>query len=264
MLSTEPRYVRDFKDHEVNAIHRFFRSIRVSVSRTAIRSAIYLGRTRENRRVGEVFSDEPCVYLVFPHMKDKCDIYVERLLKLVLIPAFEEALQMYDLPQVPGGVERAAPPIFRTKKDQIRGIMCHHEVRAYLGEDWATIETAPWHESTTASRQQIHLLAWENMQKTIHGSSNSQITIFKDMQLLFLVPQVGHSVVTDFNGPSSGGDIAWTLREALSLYDQDLDPEHLEEDKVMYAGEFDLGKYRDQPMTTSGSQVFSIGDFFRK
>jgi len=163
MLSTEPRYVRDLKDHEIDAVHRFFNSIGETLNRTAIRSAIYLGRTRENRRVGAVFSDEPCLYLVFPHMGEKRDINVERLLKLVIVPRLEKALQVYKLPQVPRGADRTAPPIFREKKDPMRGFMCHYEVRAYLNKDWATIETVPRSESTTASRQQIHHLAWNFM-----------------------------------------------------------------------------------------------------
>jgi hypothetical protein len=49
----------------------------------------------------EVFSSEkPFAYLIFPYSK-KHNIHVERLLKLVVIPALEETLQIYDLPPSP-------------------------------------------------------------------------------------------------------------------------------------------------------------------
>jgi hypothetical protein len=260
MLSTEPRYVRVLNDHEVGAIHRFYRSIKKPVDHTAIRSAICLGRTRENRRIGAPFSDEPCLYLVFPHMKDPRDTHVARLLEFVIIPSFDQALQAYDLPQVPGGAKCTNLPVFRENKDQIHGMMRPYEVRAHLNEDWTTTETD---KSTAASRQQIHCLAWQNMQKIIQSSEDSRMSVFRDMKLLILVPHVGHSVVSALNLHNSGGDITFALREALSLYEQDINPEFLEEGKDLYAGEFDLMKAEDHTMTSLGSRTFSIRDFFQ-
>jgi hypothetical protein len=260
MLSTEPRYVRVLNDHEVGAIHRFYRSIKKPVDHTAIRSAIYLGRTRENRRIGAPLSDEPCLYLIFSHMKDRRDTYVARLLEFVIIPNFEGALQAYQLSPVPGGARCANPPVFRENMDQMHGIMRPYEVRAHLNEDWTTTETS---ESAAASRQEIHGLAWQNMQKSIQDSADSRMQVFKDMELLILVPHVGHSVVSALNVRNSGGDITFALREALSLYEQDINPKFLEEGKVLYAGEFDLMKAEDHTMTTSGWRTFCIRDFFR-
>jgi hypothetical protein len=51
-------------------------------------------------RVEVLSSEKPYAYLIFPHSK-KRDIHVERLLKLVVIPALEETLQIYHLPPSP-------------------------------------------------------------------------------------------------------------------------------------------------------------------
>ena len=129
--------------------------------------------------------------------------------------------------------------------------------------DWTTTETVPWSETTAASRQQIHRLAWHNMQDIVQDNEDSCVSVFRDMKLLILVPCVGHSVVSALNVHNSGGQISFALREALSLYDQDINPEFLEEGKVLYAGEFDLVKAEDRAMTASGSRTFSIKDFFQ-
>jgi hypothetical protein len=99
------------------------------------------------------------------------------------------------------------------------------------------------------------------MQDIIQDSEDSRVSVFRDMRLLVLVPHVGHSVVSALNVHNSGGEITFALREALSLYDQDINPEFWEEGKVLYAGEFDLMKAEDQAMTFSGSRTFSIRDF---
>jgi hypothetical protein len=156
MLSTEPRYVRVPKDHEVDAIHRFYQSIKQPTNRIAISNAVYIGRTRENRRIGAPFSDEPYLYLVFPHLKERRDTHVARVLEWVIIPSFEEALQTYHLPQVPGSARRAGPPVFREKKSQMHGVMCPYEVRAHLNEDWTTTETIPWSEATCLAKHARH------------------------------------------------------------------------------------------------------------
>ena len=261
-LSTEPHHVRLLRDDEVSALSRFFDALGHPLTRSAIQSAVYLGRTRRNRLVGAAFSDEPCLYLVFPHVQDERDEHVQRLLKLVVMPAFEQALEEYQVPQIPGGVERASPPVFREDADHMGDMTRHYEVKAYRGEDWIGVENASWSESMEAARKQIHSLAWGFIQDIVKESIDARISLFRGMELVILVPQVEHSVATDFNRPlSGGGDFTFAVREALSLYEQDLDPEFLEGAKVLFAGEYDLMKPEDHTMTTSGARTLSLSDF---
>jgi len=261
-LSTEPHHVRFLRDGEVSAILRFFHALDHPLTRPAIQSAVYLGRTRRNRLVGAAFSDEPCLYLVFPHMKDERDEHVQQLLKLVVVPAFEQALEEYQVPQIPGGVARASPPVFREDADHVGGMTRYYEVKAYRGEDWMVVENASVSESVEAARKQIHSLAWGFMQDIVKESGDARVSLFRDMKLVIVVPQVEHSVVTDFNRPlSGGGDFAFAVREALSLYEQDLDPEFLEGAKVLFAGEYDLVKPESHTMTTSRARTLSLRDF---
>lgn len=101
------------------------------------------------------------------------------------------------------------------------------------------------------------------MQDTVQAGNNAQISDFRHMKLLILVPHVGHSVVTSFTGPSEGGDFMFALREALSLYDQDLGAKLMEEGKALFAGEYDLVKAEVHATTTSGSRTVSIRDLFK-
>jgi hypothetical protein len=107
MVSTVPQNVRDLEPQEVDAIYQLLQvmhakgQINLPVEKEAVRSAVYIGKTRESRRIGTSFSEEPCLYLVFPHVNRNDQDIVKILFKHVLGPAFFKACRDYTVPQVP-------------------------------------------------------------------------------------------------------------------------------------------------------------------
>ena len=176
---------------------------------------------------------------------------MEWLLETIVVPAFGRALYEYHVPRIPGGAKRADPPVVSEKNDQMDGLMRHYEVKAHNGENWMAAEAESGGEGMVAVRSQIHSLAWQCMQEIVNESSNEHVSLFRDMEIVVLVPRVGHSVGTGFKGPASGGDFASALRESLSLYEHDLDLEFLDGVKVLFGGECDLAKPEGRTMTTS-------------
>lgn len=265
MVSTEPRNTRELKAHEVNAVCQLFSlmhiqgQVTVPVGKEAVSSAIYFGRTRENRLVGSTYSDEPCLYLVFPHIKNSNEFVVRALVKRVLEPAMTQAYRNYDVPQVVGGALRATPPVFREKKDLMRGLMLHHEIRTHLNENWNAAQVLPREESTATSRQQLHRLIWEHMQKAV--AENHSAHMFRDMLLLVVVPRVEHTVATDH---TCGGDFNIALREGLSFYDNDLNMEFVGEGRVLYSGSCHLARRTDLAGTLPTLPRSSAKHFFAK
>ena len=127
LLSTEPRNVRSLRSEEVSATHQLLSSTDQSEagdtrnSRSAVVNSIYIGRARKNRRVGRPFTDEPCLYIVFPHLSEGYGLLLRQLQQLVILPSFEKALAEYELPQIPGGAIHPVPLTFRrtTSKDPL-------------------------------------------------------------------------------------------------------------------------------------------------
>jgi hypothetical protein len=122
MVSTVPQNARDLEPQEVDAIHWLLQvmhakgQINLLVEKEAVRSAVYIGKTRESRRIGTSFSDELCLYLVFPHVSCNDEHIVKTLFKHVLGPAFFKAYRDYTVPQVLGGVQRAQPPVLAEER----------------------------------------------------------------------------------------------------------------------------------------------------
>ena len=269
-LSTEPQVVRSLKEREVKAIHNLLcsiqsrRQLNTLPDVSAVQKAVYIGRTRENRHINEPFSDEPCLYLIFPNNGHGSSISADGLLKSVIIPAFSRAYRDYDVPQVRGGVERALPPVYRQKDNTpMKGLKMHHEIRAYLNEDWDSTDTVPWAEPAASARQQIHQLAWENMQKIVTTSKDPGVAQLEDMILVVLIPNVAHTVTTEYIDHNRRGDFLLANNEALSFYDHDLNPEYLGDAKSVYSGEHDLTRQKVSGATGSGTTTFSVKDFFK-
>ncbi|EDU44357.1 predicted protein [Pyrenophora tritici-repentis Pt-1C-BFP] len=126
------RHDRPLTDNELRAIDRSFESTGRSIPLHAIRNAIYLGRTRENRENYTPFSEEPCLYLVFPHMTYQKKRPVGILFDNVVAPAFTWALQEYEVPEIPTGAERAIRPGFDTYKTLPK----QYEVIAHNDDYW--------------------------------------------------------------------------------------------------------------------------------
>jgi hypothetical protein len=238
MVSTLPQNARDLEPQEVDAIYRLLQvmhakgQINLPVEKEAVRSAVYIGKTRESRRIGTSFSDEPCLYLVFPHVSRNDEHIVKTLFKHVLGPAFFKTYRDYTVPQVPGGAQRAQPPVFWQKKDHMERSMMHHEVLTHRNEDWSTIDdNLPRNESNAASRQHLHRLSWQHMQQAV--IPNNTAHMFRDMILFVVVPRIEHAVGSD---DARGVDFKIALREALSFCDNDLNPEFLGEGRVLYSG----------------------------
>ena len=91
LLSTEPRNARSLKSEEVSAFHHLLLSNDQSgasntrISKYAVEDAIYIGRARKNRRVGRPFTDEPCLYLVFPHLSEGYGLLLRQFQQLVIL-----------------------------------------------------------------------------------------------------------------------------------------------------------------------------------
>ncbi|EFQ93201.1 hypothetical protein PTT_09477 [Pyrenophora teres f. teres 0-1] len=237
-LSLDTHRDRPPTTDKVRAIQHSFYSLGQSIPRAVIESAIYLGRARENRLIYVPFSDEPCLYLVCPHLRDKSIKRVEMLLRKVVMPAFKRALAEYEVPQIQGGAKRAAPPICRDFR-MLLTIPKYYEVIAHSEDHWVPGGTRD--ESMDAARSRILHLAWKHMKKIVGGSGEASVFEFWDMKLIILVPWVDHQVGTNFNQPFSGvWDFEAAVREAMSLYNDDLNPEFLEGAKVVFMGEYEL------------------------
>jgi len=269
MLSTEPRRVRDLATAEVSAICGYLDSmynkaqITMPVTEAAVCKAIYFGRVRESRDTRKPFTEEPCLYLVFPHLEDDHDVWVAKLLRFVVEPSFKQALLSYDLPQVPGGVKRAAPPKASDGKDKMRGVRKHYEVRAHSNEDWNSTVIVPWSDSIAEARRQIHHLAWKRMQEIVQSSVDDDIRMFRDMLLLIVIPRIEHTVATDCNVHIRGGGSSVTaLKEAASFYDDDLNPEFLSGGRALYSGGYNLTIHEEATVSAPLARKPSIKQFF--
>ncbi|KAF2113336.1 hypothetical protein BDV96DRAFT_601506 [Lophiotrema nucula] len=232
-LSTAAWRVRDLTSAEVDIIERLCVDEPYNhINRGSIERAIYIGRTRHSRVVGKVYTDEPCLYLVFPHLRAWEDRTVEWLLELVVLPAFGRAIAEYEPPA--GALYRPSPPeAHYLGHDGLRDQPAEYRVHADLVEDWdvAGSEDAP--EEVVAARRDIHRLAWKYMKELIENTENdSVLKSFRDMVLLVVVPDTNHCSF----------DPRATAHEVLGFYDRDLNQEFLDKryGKLRLAVEFDL------------------------
>ena len=246
ILSTTPRYVRALKVHEADAIYHLLRDIKerggpnTCVDKDSISRSIYLGRVRRNRLRNEKYSDEPCLYLVFPHLPEKHDIFVKMLTEQIIIPSFSKALDEYELPRLPRGAKRPVPIL----QVQDRHRETDYNVYADLFEDWNITAQHPHNEQLDAARKEIHRLAWKYMNQKINGPEDAQLGYFRDMSIMVVVPEIGHVVGTDI-GPryNQGMDPAHAvMEEVLGFYDGDLDGQFLGDGKAVYRGDYSLVK----------------------
>jgi hypothetical protein len=212
------------------------------VSTEHVQRAIYFGRVRENRRVGQKFSDEPCLYLILPHMP--LDMHIEavthHLLKNVIIPGFTRAMIEHELPWVREGPSprRPAPPTINLSKDEEKHT--EHHIYTHLLENWdeeAVAEAA----SCENARAQIHHLAWKYMREIFALRSDGYY--LKDMILVGVTPCIEYTGTSDAR-ESHGGrpDIPTPVTESLDVYDHDLDFSFLGSVRISCMNDYQLQK----------------------
>ena len=144
----------------------------------------------------------------------------------VVAPAFNRALEEYEVPEIPEGAKRAAPPICRDLR-MLLAIPKYYEVMAHSEDYWERGE--PRQKSMDVTRSRILDLAWRYMQEIVGESIEAALFAMQDMKLVILVPRVDHQVARDSNGPYNRvGDFDAAVREVMSLYSDDLDPKFLE------------------------------------
>jgi len=71
LLSMEPPNLRPLRNHEVDTIHQILTPVAMGqppISKVIIHNAVCIGRARANLPMNPAFTDEPCLYLLLPHV----------------------------------------------------------------------------------------------------------------------------------------------------------------------------------------------------
>ncbi|KAF1960695.1 hypothetical protein CC80DRAFT_580413 [Byssothecium circinans] len=237
-----------------------------NVSLAHVQRAIYFGRVRYNRRVDQRFSDEPCLYIVLPHMPTdiEIDFVAERLLEDIIVSSFKEAMNEYKSPSVPGGAKRPTP-LF-TNKQKASEEPSEYRVYTHLFESWDANNNVEGTEnpSIERARREIHRLAWRYMEEKADSISKMEHgSVFQDMILLVVVPRIEYTVTSTI-GPRyiEGADPAFAAKEAMDLYSNDLDGNFLGPVRVAFQSEFGLKKGSEVRVGQTGRP--SIKTFFER
>lgn len=253
LLSIEPRQVQPLAAREVLAISQLLATSTdpgrrpQHVERHAVENAIYIGRARKNRRVDQPYSDEPCLYLIFPYLTQRVDMMAQQLLTLVIIPSFEEALANFQPPQILGGSVRPAGPRSQRSTPNVRQPFEYH-VRAHENDDILATNTTPDAEANLVARKQIHYLAWKHMQFLVSADVTDLLAPFRDMVLVLLISDVDHTVSGDATPANADRTTSsQALEEALSFYEGDLDFRYISAAKAVCSVQYNM-KLREVDM----------------
>lgn len=100
------------------------------------------------------------------------------------------------------------------------------------------------------------------MQKIVTTSKDPGVAQLKDMILVVLIPNVAHTVTTEYIDHNRRGDFLLVNNEALSFYDHDLNADFLGDTKSLYSGEHDVKRRKVSGATGPGTTTFSVKDLF--